>query len=113
MERMKKLAVQLRELADRLEKLDIGDIGVDCTFNVFGATTYGTQLTADTLKEVVAAFTASGGIAEPRIYENSTWIRVTNGDLGAVIHYDPSLFGVEEVVQRVPVKVDLAKLLGD
>jgi hypothetical protein len=69
-------------------------------------------LTAETLKEVVAAFAAGGGNAEPRIYENSTWIRVTNGDLGAVIHYAPSLFGEEEVVQRVPVKVDIAKLIS-
>ena len=110
---MKKLAVQLRESADRLETLDIGDVGIDCTINVFGGSPYGTQLTADQLKKAVAAFTATGGIAEPRIYENSTWIRVTNGDLGAVIHYAPSLFGEEEVVQRVPVKVDLAKLLED
>jgi hypothetical protein len=113
MARMKKLAVQLRELADRLEKLEIGDVGIDCTINVFGGSSHGTQLTVDTLKEVVATFAAGGGNAEPRIYENSTWIRVTNGDLGAVIHYAPSLFGEEEVVQRVPVKLDLAKLLGD
>jgi|LakMenE01Jun11ns_1017448.scaffolds.fasta_scaffold9948233_4 hypothetical protein len=113
MARMKKLAVQLRELADKLETLDIGDVGIDCTINVFGGSPYGTQLTVDTLKEVVATFAAGGGNAEPRIYENSTWIRVTNGDLGAVIHYAPSLFGEEEVVQRVPVKLDLAKLLGD
>jgi hypothetical protein len=112
MERITKLAVQLRELADKLETLDIGDVGIDCTINVFGGSPYGTQLTADQLKKAVAAFTASGGIAEPRIYENSTWIRVTNGDLGAVIHYAPSLFGEEEVVQRVPVKVDIAKLIS-
>ncbi len=110
---MKKLAVQLRELADKLETLDIGDVGIDCTINVFGGSPYGTQLTADQLKKAVAAFTASGGIAEPRIYENSTWIRVTNGDLGAVIHYPDNLFGTTEVVQQVPVKLDLAKLLGD
>lgn len=112
--RMKKLAAQLRELADRMEKLDIGDVGLDCQINVFGNPTYGGKsLTADTLREVVTAFTIGGGVAEPRIYEKSTWIRVTNGDLGVVVHYDPTLFGEEEIVQRVPVKLDLAKLMGD
>jgi hypothetical protein len=111
---MKKLAAQLRKLADRMEKLAIGEIGLDCQINVFGHPIYGGEsLTADTLREVVTAFTIEGGIAEPRIYEKSTWIRVTNGDLGVIVHYDPTLFGEEEIVQRVPVKLDLAKLMGD
>lgn len=108
---MNKLAAQLRELADRMEKLDIGEVGVDCTFTIFGGYDP-TCLNQDRLQKAVDTFKGDGAV-EPVVHEGSTWVRLRDGDLQTVIHYPPDVFGYEEVVQRVPVKLDLAKLLED
>jgi len=113
MERMKKLAVQLRELADRLEKLEIGDVGVDCTINVFGSGLRADQqLTLEMLRAVVAAFAGTDKIIEPVVYNNSTWVRVRNGDINAVIHHNSDIFGYTEVTRLEPVAADASKLIS-